>query len=358
MSLHAAVSGWLLGPPSGANRRLLGLFGALRGLLAAGERVTVLHPAAWTPPWAHPRITFLPTPIPAGPRGARFAAEHRRLPRLLAGLGADLLDHGFLPAPRLPCRLVLTVHDTRHADGDAGARGPRWLHRAVLRRAIRRADAVVVPSRFTADRIAQLGGNPRRLAVIANAVDLAPAAPAADAGTFFLHVGHLEPRKNLHLLLRAFAALPADLRERRELRLVGADAGAGRRLREAAAALGIADRVAFLGELPDAALPPLYAGAAAVCVPSLHEGFGLCAAEAIAAGAPLLVADRGALTEITGDRGRVLPGDDPARWALAMAAPPPRRPPAPRLEQPWAGPAAALLDLWRTVAGGGVGVSS
>jgi glycosyltransferase involved in cell wall biosynthesis len=234
---------------------------------------------------------------------------------------------------------VLTIHDLRDADGFG--RRPRWLARAVVRRSLARAHTVVVPSRFTAARLAALASHPR-VEVVPNGTDLQPAAAAAVDGGYLLHVGHLEPRKNLELLLRALALLSADVRP--ELRLAGADAGAGPSLRELATRLGIAASVRFLGAVPESELHALYTGARAVVVPSRYEGFGLCALEGLAQGKRVLVSDAGALPEVVGRDGDVLPVDDPRAWAAAITAPP--RVGAPRRAD-WHAPARQVLALWR-----------
>jgi glycosyltransferase involved in cell wall biosynthesis len=349
MSLHVAVSGWLLGPPSGANRRLLGLLRAMRGRLRAGERVTVLHPEDFATPFAHPQVRWQPVAIPGGPTFRRVRAERRLLPGLLRELGAGVLDHGLLPAPAVPCPVCLTIHDVRDADGE-GTRW-RWLARAVLRSSLARAAAVVVPSRFTRERVLAHVTDPPPVHVIANVASL-PLAPAAGHG-WFLHVGHLEARKNLGLLVTAFARLPAALRAQHHLRLAGAEAGDGDRLRRLAAQSGVAAQVQFAGPVSDDELPVLYAGAVAVCVPSRYEGSGLCALEGLAAGRPVLVSDRGALPELAA--ARRLPADDPAPWTAAMAEaaaqPAPPRPTA-VFPDPWQPGAADLLEVWRSLTGG------
>jgi glycosyltransferase involved in cell wall biosynthesis len=78
-------------------------------------------------------------------------------------------------------------------------------------------------------------------------------------------------------------------------------------------------------------------------VPSRYEGFGLCAAEGLAAGRPVLVADAGALPELAG--ATVLPVDDAAAWAAAIATPPP--PPARR--QAADDLAMNTLQVWRSL---------
>jgi glycosyltransferase involved in cell wall biosynthesis len=353
MSLHTAVSGWLLGPPSGANRRLLGLLAAMRGRLLTGERVTVLHARGFAVPFEHPSVRWQPVAIPGAPTFRRVRAERRLLPGLLRELEASVLDHGLLPAPKIPCPLCLTIHDVRDADGEG--RRWRWLARTVLSSSLARAAAVVVPSGFTKARVLAHAANAPPIHVIANVASL-PLARAAGRG-WFLHVGHLEARKNLGLLVNAFAQLPTALRAQHPLRLAGADAGEGGRLRRLAVQRGIAAQVQFAGPVSDDELPALYAGAVAVCVPSRYEGSGLCALEGLAAGRPVLVSDRGALPEQAG--ARVLPADDPAPWTAAMAEAaaqpvPPR--PTDVFPDPWQPGAAGLLEVWRSVAAGGLPV--
>jgi alpha-1,3-rhamnosyl/mannosyltransferase len=346
MNLHVVVAGWLLGPPSGANRRLLHLLGHASRLLAPGERITVLHGELFRPP-PDDGICWRPIPIPPGPTVVRARAEARLLPATLRGLDATVFDHGFLPLPQVPVPACLLVHDTRAADGLT--RWPRWLARAVLRRSLRRADAVVVPSEWTARRLAALAPGLPAPVVVPNGVDLPASGPAPPprrplpTNGYLLHVGHLESRKNLGVVVRALAALP--VASRPELWLVGRDAGVG-------AATAQAPFVRWFGAVADTELPALYWHARAVVVPSRHEGFGLCALEGLAYGRPVLASDAGALPEVLGGTGRLLPPDDDAAWAAAIAATasddgsgPARQARAQQFAWPTA--AARLLGVWR-----------
>lgn len=351
MSLHIATAGWLLGAHSGANTRLLALLRAVAPLLAPDERITVLHRPDYIPPKVHEQVHWSPLAIPAGPTWRRIATERRLLAPRLQQLGANVLDHGFLPVPEVPCPVVLTIHDLRDADGHG--RRPTTLARWLLRRSVLRTHTVLVPSEFTATRLRELA--PRtRIVVAHNGVELPPTPnPERDEG-YLLHVGHLEARKNLAMLLHALAALPATSCP--TLRLVGADAGEGRRLRELAAQLGIADRVAFLGQISDDAVQAQYAAARAVVVPSRYEGFGFAALDALAHGKPILVSDQGALAEVVGTLGTVLPANDPTAWATAIQPLPAHDANAAlaRRERAssfaWATTAAAVLATWRTAA--------
>ena len=79
-----------------------------------------------------------------------------------------------------------------------------------------------------------------------------------------------------------------------------------------------------LGYVPDADLPSLYAGAAALAMPSLYEGFGLPCVEAMAAGTPVVAADRAALPEACGGAALLADPDDPDAFAAALVGRPGR----------------------------------
>lgn len=325
MSLHAVVAGWLLGPASGANQRLLGLLQALPAQLSAGERITVLHRPDYRPP-AVAGIGWHGVPIPAGPSWRRALVERRLLPALLRSLGATVYDHGFLPMPAVGVPTVLLLHDLRHLDGwSRWPRGLRWMARWLLQDACARAAAIVVPSAFTAARLRVHAPAAQSVQVIGNAVTV-PAPSATQRGKHLLHVGHLEARKNLAVVLRALALLPAA--QRPSLQLVGRDAGAGQAWRRLAEQLGIAASVQWRGSCDEHTTAGLYASARAVVVPSRYEGFGLCALEALAHGLPVLAANAGALPEVVGEHGVLLPAEDAAAWATAIAALPDDEAPA------------------------------
>lgn len=361
-ALHAVVSGWLLGPASGANRRLLALLRALPAQLASGERVTVLHATSFVPPeeLCVPGLAWRAVDVPAGPTARRAARERSLLPNLLRELGATVYDHGFLPLPptgAVPTCLLL--HDLRAADGQT--RWPRWLAREVLRRSCRRADAIVVPSHWTATRLAQLAPRAPAAHVVPNATDPVPdpvpeitsTATAPTTAGYVLHVGHVEARKNLGVVVEALARIEAAARP--ELWLAGRDAGALDDLRRLAARRGVADHLRPLGVVSDERLHTLYTNARAVVVPSRYEGFGLPALEALAHGRPVLAADATSLPEVVGDAGVLLPPDQPQAWAEALRTAWPdddqsvaaRRRHASRFV--WRGSAAALLAVWRVL---------
>ena len=321
MTLRFAVAGWLLdGRPSGAARRLHSVLRAAPEHLAADEEIhLLLGEGSAMPAGLRGGVHCHRVSIPAGPTAQRARATARLLPELLEDLGAAVLELGALPVPvHMPCPVVVTVHDLRDLDGWRRC----WMRPflpTIYRRTLARAAAVTVPSAFTAARYRahRLPGDP---VVIPNGV--APVAEqdgARDGPTWFLHVGHLERRKNLDLLLTAYArAAAAGPSPFPELIFAGRDAGRGTALHRRARTLGIADRVTFAGTVSEEELHRLLSGARALLFPSRYEGFGLPALEALARGTAVCAADAGALPEVVGDAGTVLSPRDPSAWARAM----------------------------------------
>lgn len=364
--LHVVVAGWTFGTgPSGATRRQVELLRALPPHLQRGERVTVLvEDPALGPPRPYPDVPFpvLPFRAPHLPTWRRVLAERRHLARTLRELRADVLDLGTLPVhAHLPCPVVLTIHDLREDHPDF-ARRAGWFQRRVLARALGRARRVVVPSRFTADALGRaFPGRTPPVDVVPNGVDRAflERRPETADTPYFLHVGHLEPRKNLEFLVEVHAALTGPAAGA-QLVLVGQDLGGGAGIRARVEALGTGDRVRFVGTVDEAQLLDLYAGARAVVVPSRYEGFGLPAIEGLAVGVPTIISSAGALPEVAGGRATMLPPDDERAWTAALEATfgavslpsdvDARKQAAARFS--WDRAAAALVDSWRAAAAG------
>lgn len=253
----------------------------------------------------------------------------------------DLLHAPSLTAPLFPgCPLVVTIHDMiwrfpeQFAQGKAA--GKRQLMQSYYRyapaAAARRAAAVLTVSHAAkADIVAQLGLPPERVTVTHNG--LKPIyRPIADRGPlvdlrrrydlemdFILAIGSADPRKNLVTLLHAYAALPAELRQRYQLAIVWTHQLLAAGLAEQAAALGIADRLRFLQRVSDADLALLYNAAGLFVFPSRYEGFGLPLLEAMACGVPVVAADNSSIPEIAGDAALLVPAQDAAAMSGAMA---------------------------------------
>jgi alpha-1,3-rhamnosyl/mannosyltransferase len=119
-----------------------------------------------------------------------------------------------------------------------------------------------------------------------------------DAGDYLLSVGTLEPRKNLVRMLRAYAALPAVLRARFPLVVVGAAGWHESAIIAEMAPLERRGEVRVLDYVDDEALAALYAGARGVVYASIYEGFGLPILEAMACGTPVVTSNTGCMKEL------------------------------------------------------------
>lgn len=249
---------------------------------------------------------------------AGHAWEQVALPVRAARLRARIV---FSPANLAPLawpRNVVVIHDA------AALRHPEWYtrayvawQRAMLPRLAARAAHVVTVSEFSRREIVELLGVPdARVSVVPGGVDErfrpdADSEPARRAlgleRPYVLTVASLVARKNLAALEPAARSLAAE-----GLDVVAA--GGGRpQLRAESGVPG----VRALGHVPDDHLPGLYAGARAFVLPSRYEGFGLPLLEAMAAGVPVVAADRAALPETAG--GAALLADPDDRVALAAA---------------------------------------
>ena len=302
------------------------------------------------------------TEIPAGPPLTRVKGETKQLRALLArrqeGERAfDLVHTGHHPIPgRLPLPLSLTIHDLRYLQRGHGSWLHRWIAKRVLAEAFDRVARVIVVSEAVSEEIAQRFELHRdRISVVPNAGDhFDPLPRTPDPEAPLLCVGHLEPRKNVDVLLQALA-LDATLPD---LWLAGgAKGGEAERLRGRARELGIEDRLRFLGAFEDEDLPRLYAEAACVVLPSRIEGFGIAVLEAHRALTPLALSDIPAHAEVAhADTPRFPPRDAAACVRAIRAA---LEADSERLEAArssaarfhWDESAAALCEAWRRAAG-------
>ena len=232
----------------------------------------------------------------------------------------------FPPRPLAAARrpLVVTVHDmSLRRTPWALQEETRLALEKQLERTLSRARGILVPSATVrAELLDYSAAAPETVHVTPEAgrLDAAPAGELPDGvpERFVLHVGTIEPRKNLAILLAAWPRLRALLPDAPPLVLCGKR---GWRYASIGAALARATEEGWLihaGYAPDAVVHGLYRRAAAVVCPSVYEGFGLPLVEAMAAGAPLVCSDIPVFREVAAEAAVFVPPDDAAAWAGAL----------------------------------------
>lgn len=243
--------------------------------------------------------------------------EQLILPVRAARLGASLIYSPANLAPLLWPRNVLVLHDASvwRQPGSYSPQYRAW-HRYAERAAAQRALAVITVSEFSRRELIELlEVQPEKVTVIPNGV-ARRFHPAADP----------EPVRQRYRLTRPYVLTLARGQARKGLAVLDALARrltpdgvevvlAGKEVKAAA----LDERVRVLGYVSDDDLPGLYAGAELFAFPSLYEGFGIPVLEAMAAGTPVVAADRAALPETCGEAAVLVDPADADRFSAAVA---------------------------------------
>jgi alpha-1,3-rhamnosyl/mannosyltransferase len=293
--------------------------GLVNALARTGEvDLTLLH---------HPRLPNMYHPLGALPLDnitlfsvdiAPFTlAEQTRLPALPRRLRPDVwhAPYYIMPYRRLSCPTIVTIYDIIPlALPQFWPARQRLIFSLAHRLALRAARCVIAISESTRrDLIRRFRVDPRRITMtpLACGERFRPQTESEILRVrqvhnlpeqFILYVGINKPPKNLSRLIDAYAQLVAgsaglDF----DCVIAGAWDNRYPESRERAAHLGLGDRVRFLGSIPDADLPALYAAADLFVMPSLYEGFSLPVLEAMACGTPIACSDTSSLPEVVGD---------------------------------------------------------
>ena len=220
--------------------------------------------------------------------------------------------------PLAVTRQVLTIHDLASIDH------PEWFdrrfstwYRSIIPPLARRVRHVITVSEFSKQRLVELTHIPEsRISAIPNGVDRRFCPKSANeirqvldkigitSTTYLLSVSSLEPRKNLKRLLKAWR-LSAPRLPKDACLVIGGTEGKDNIFR-AMSLDPVPSRVMFVGFVSEENLPALYSGAVALVYPSIYEGFGLPALEAMAAGTVPIVARSTSLPEVVGDAGLMI----------------------------------------------------
>ncbi|MEI7749464.1 MAG: glycosyltransferase family 1 protein [Candidatus Moraniibacteriota bacterium] len=250
--------------------------------------------------------------------GNRFMWNLISVPLFLLRRTVDVFHTQYILPSFIPSRtrVVTHIHDVSfRAFPEYVGILDRLFLSIFIPRTMRRSDLLIAPSRFTKDEIiSRYGVGEEKVAIVPNAVDPAFLVPPTQADlartksrhalpeTFILSVGTMQPRKNIPLLIRAFATLRKDHPDL-GLVLVGGRDGKhyDRSIDDAIREEGLDDAVVFPGYVLQEDMPALYTLACVLCFPSLYEGFGIPILEAFAVGTPVVASDIPPFREVGGE---------------------------------------------------------
>jgi len=288
-------------------------------LMPDHEFLLLRHPLARSPLSTSPNVREVTLQAEAnGP------ASLWMLPRLVDLSGVKLFHAPFNTLPAgLPMRTVTTVHDLMWVQRPEICRSPGlWgqvetrFYRNGIQRALRRSNRLIAISQATLDDIRRVNrGAAERTTVVPHGIEqsFSPGTPeerdgaeqvraryASGARQHVLAVGRSAPYKNHRRVLESFLLAFAD-DPWTHLILIQRLGSEARELLEVARVAGAQSRVHVLGALPERDLVSLYRTALCLCQPSLFEGWGMPASEAIACGCPVIASGCAALAEVLGD---------------------------------------------------------
>ena len=252
------------------------------------------------------------------------------LPASLRADGVTVFFSPYYKSPlRTPCPTIITIHDLLFI-GYPGANRP--FHDCAMTHLAKlyadRASSIVADSEYSKQSIVD------RLSVDQSKVTVVPVGLGPEfhpttvqpellacygiTNPYILTIGNFMPHKNLRRLVQAFAQLPAGLRSRYQLVLAGRESGESSLLRREAAILQVEARLLFPGPIHDEHLPMIYSGAELFVMPSLEEGFGLPALEAMACGTAVVASNRASLPEVVGTAAALCDPTDRESMTAAM----------------------------------------
>lgn len=262
----------------------------------------------------------------------RFWWDQNVLPKLATEAKVDLLHQPAFSAPiRFSGKIVITVHDViavlfgQDIPFYSRQYFARWMPFTY-----RFADKIICVSEHTKkDLIQQIKINEEKMVVIPEAAG-DQFKPVADkkkidkildkyyiSGRFILHMGTLNPRKNLEFLIKVFNRVHK-LMPDVKLVIAGKKGWHYENLFDTVRHLGLEKFVIFTGYIDDDEAPYLYSAADVYTFPSIYEGFGLPPLEAMSCGTPVVASNTSSIPEVVGDAGILLNPTDVESWVKAL----------------------------------------
>jgi glycosyltransferase involved in cell wall biosynthesis len=329
---HIGINAHLLSTEAGYRRAGIHQYieQVLRHLPAAGSLAYTVY-TRQTTGWGRDDWRLVSTRLPTAKRLARIAWEQVVWPALARRDRLALMHSMAFATPRLaPCPVVVTVYDLSfiHYPDAFPAAQRRYLMAETAYSCGHAARLIAISESGCDDLERHYGVARERIDIVTPGVGPAfRQLPATEVeafrrrrtlpDTFILHVGTLQPRKNIPVLIDALARLD---RPTVPLVLVGGKGWFYETIFARVAALGLAGRVHFAGYVDDEELPLWYNAAAVLAFPSLYEGFGMPIVEALACGTPVVAARASSLPQAGGPVARYFAPNDPDDLAARLAA--------------------------------------
>jgi len=228
---------------------------------------------------------------------------------------------------------IVTIHDmTTILYPDIFPIFDVWYWRYIERFTVHNADKLIAVSKTTAQDIAEIYSvSPDKIKVIYHGV-ASHFHPSKEetiervkkkyslSNDYLLYVGHIDRKKNLPMLIRAYAEVIRSSAFEGKLVIAGEEYQKTREITiyRLIEELNLEEKITLTGPVLDIDLPATYSGATATLFPSYHEGFGLVGLEAMSCGSPLIASDAGAIREVTADAALIVSSNEPADFAAAI----------------------------------------
>jgi len=259
----------------------------------------------------------------------------RKLPSYLAKMGFDIILDTANISPlffREPYKKIVTIHDlTPLRNKNWVTKRSHLVYRFYLPIALRTVDLILVPSLNTKQDLQSYYGIPdSKIKVIHWGIEEKFFQPISGEiltsfrnqkglnFPYILHVGNLNPHKNLITALKAYTRLPPAIKKEYRFVSVGPKGDLGDYTIKEILKLNLGDSLVRLEYVDDEELVMLYRGAALFLFPSLYEGFGFPVLEGMASGTSVICSNTASLPELVGEGGILLSPLDVDSWREAI----------------------------------------
>lgn len=263
----------------------------------------------------------------------RLIWDQYQMPQKAKFAQVDILHQPCFSAPIFYSgKVVVTIHDIiAILYGKDIPLFSRQFFSKIMPFSYRRADKIIAISEHTKkDIIKYLKISPEKIIVIHSAADemfnkgnisqekiLAMKKKYQINKNYLLHIGTLNPRKNLQFLIKVFSQVVNNLPDF-QLVITGKKGWYYQGLFDQVKNLGLEDKVIFTGYIKDIDKPIFYQGATLFVFPSLYEGFGLPPLEAMSCGCPVISSNTSSLPEVIGNAGILLSPNDELSWVRSI----------------------------------------